>query len=45
MVTASTLVLLADDVRDGTVKLGSGEPVLMAALGAGAQCAAHVIRL
>lgn len=45
IVTAGTLVLLAEDLRDGVVKLGSGEPVLMAAIGAGAQCAAHVIRL
>lgn len=45
MVTAGTLVLLAEDLREGKVKLGSGELVLMAAIGAGAQCAAHVIRL
>lgn len=45
MVTAGTLVLLAEDMRDGNVQLGSGEPILMAALGAGAQTAAHVIRL
>lgn len=45
MVTAGTLVLLAEDLRAGVVKLGSGEPVVMAALGAGAQSAAHVIRL
>jgi 3-oxoacyl-[acyl-carrier-protein] synthase III len=45
MVTAGTLVLLAEDVREGKVKLGSGELVLMAAIGAGTQCAAHVIRL
>jgi 3-oxoacyl-[acyl-carrier-protein] synthase III len=45
IVTAGTLVLLAEDLREGKVKLGSGEPVLMAAIGAGAQCAAHVIRL
>ncbi|MDC0673055.1 3-oxoacyl-ACP synthase III family protein [Nannocystis radixulma] len=45
MVSAGTLVLLAEDLRDGHVKLGSGEPILMAALGAGAQYAAHVIRL
>ncbi|MFT3772370.1 MAG: 3-oxoacyl-[acyl-carrier-protein] synthase III C-terminal domain-containing protein [Minicystis sp.] len=45
MVTAGTLVLLAEDLREGVVKLGSGEPILMAAIGAGAQCAAHVIRL
>lgn len=43
--TAGTLVLLAEDLRAGTVRLGSGEPILMAAIGAGAQCAAHVIRL
>jgi len=45
MVTAGTLVLLAEDLRDGHVQLGSGEPIVMAALGAGAQYAAHVIRL
>lgn len=45
MVTAGTLVLLADDLREGKVKLGSGDLILMAALGAGAQSAAHVIRL
>lgn len=45
MVSAGTLVLLAEDLRDGHVQLGSGEPILMAALGAGAQYAAHVIRL
>ncbi|MFO0589002.1 MAG: 3-oxoacyl-[acyl-carrier-protein] synthase III C-terminal domain-containing protein [Polyangiaceae bacterium] len=45
MVTAGTMVLLADDLREGKVQLGSGELILMAALGAGAQSAAHVIRL
>lgn len=45
MVTAGTLVLLAEDLRDGHVQLGSGDLILMAALGAGAQSAAHVIRL
>lgn len=45
MVSAGTLVLLAEDLREGHVQLGSGEPILMAALGAGAQYAAHVIRL
>jgi hypothetical protein len=44
-VAAADLHPLAEDLRDGTVALGSGEPVLMAAIGAGAQCAAHVIRL
>ncbi|MEZ4428243.1 MAG: 3-oxoacyl-[acyl-carrier-protein] synthase III C-terminal domain-containing protein [Nannocystaceae bacterium] len=43
--TAGTLVLLAEDLRAGRVRLGGGAPVLMAAIGAGAQCAAHVIRL
>ncbi|MCU0656705.1 MAG: 3-ketoacyl-ACP synthase [Polyangiaceae bacterium] len=43
--TAGTLILLAEDLRSGAVRLGSGEPILMAAIGAGAQCAAHVIRL
>jgi 3-oxoacyl-[acyl-carrier-protein] synthase III len=45
IVTAGTLVLLAEDLREGVVKLGSGAPILMAAIGAGAQYAAHVIRL
>jgi 3-oxoacyl-[acyl-carrier-protein] synthase III len=45
MVSAGTLVLLAEDLQAGNVKLGSGELVLLAALGAGAQRAAHVIRL
>lgn len=43
--SAGTLVLLAEDLREGKVALGSGQLVLMAAIGAGAQCAAHVIRL
>lgn len=45
MVSAGTLVLLAEDLRAGNVQLGSGQLVMMAALGAGAQFAAHVIRL
>ncbi len=45
MVSAGTIVLLADDLKAGKVKLGSGDLVLMASLGAGAQSAAHVIRL
>ncbi len=43
--TAGTLVLLAEELRDGIVALGSGQLILMAAIGAGSQCAAHVIRL
>jgi 3-oxoacyl-[acyl-carrier-protein] synthase III len=43
--TAGTLLCLAEDLEKGVVKLGSGAPILMAAIGAGAQCAAHVIRL
>jgi 3-oxoacyl-[acyl-carrier-protein] synthase-3 len=43
--SAGTLVLLAEELREGKVQLGSGKLVLMAAIGAGAQCAAHVIRL
>lgn len=42
---AGTLILLAEDVRNGVATLGSGEPILMSALGAGAQVAAHVIEL
>lgn len=45
MVSAGTLVLLAEDLRAGNVALGSGELVVMSALGAGAQYSAHVIRL
>lgn len=43
--SGGTLMLLAEDLAAGRVELGSGEPILMAAIGAGAQCAAHVIRL
>lgn len=43
--SAGTLVLLAEELREGKVALGSGKLILMAAIGAGAQCAAHVIRL
>ncbi len=42
---AGTLILLAEDLRNGAVRFGSGETVLFAAIGAGAQCAAHVIKL
>ncbi|MBI4457679.1 3-ketoacyl-ACP synthase [Candidatus Uhrbacteria bacterium] len=42
---AGTLILLAEDVANGVVKLGSGEVVLFAAIGAGIHYAAHVIRL
>lgn len=45
MVSAGTLVLLAEELRAGRVELGSGELVLMSALGAGAQYGAHLIRL
>jgi 3-oxoacyl-[acyl-carrier-protein] synthase III len=43
--TAGTLVLLAEELGEGIVALGSGQLILMAAIGAGSQCAAHVIRL
>jgi len=43
--SGGTLMLLAEDLASGKMTLGSGEPILMAAIGAGAQCAAHVIRL
>ncbi|WP_406230062.1 3-oxoacyl-ACP synthase III family protein [Nocardia sp. NBC_01009] len=42
---ASVLILLAEDVRAGTVTLGGGEPVVVAAIGANLQYGAHVIRL
>ena len=42
---AGTFILLGEDVRNGVVTLGSGETILMSALGAGTQVAAHIIDL
>jgi 3-oxoacyl-[acyl-carrier-protein] synthase III len=40
-----TLVLMAEDVHNGLVKLGSGDLVLLAAMGAGVHYGGHLIRL
>jgi len=40
-----TLVLLAEDLESGAVKLGSGQLVLFAAIGAGVHDDAHLVRL
>jgi len=42
---AGTFILLAEDLAEGRVKLGSGELVWFAAVGAGAQCASHLVAL
>jgi 3-oxoacyl-[acyl-carrier-protein] synthase III len=42
---AGTLVLLAEDVATGTVELGSGDLVLLAAVGANVQYGAQLVRL
>ena len=42
---ASTLILLAEDVRDGVVTLGSGEFVCFASPGAGVEYHGHLISL
>ncbi|WP_280273147.1 3-oxoacyl-ACP synthase III family protein [Nocardia wallacei] len=42
---ASVLILLAEEVRAGRVVLGSGDPVVIATIGANFQYGAHVIRL
>ena len=42
---ASTLILFAEDLEQGVVKLGSGELVLFAAVGAGVHYGAHLVRL
>lgn len=41
---ASTLILLAEDVSAGRVRLGSGMPVLLAACGAGVHYAGQLLR-
>jgi 3-oxoacyl-[acyl-carrier-protein] synthase III len=42
---ASTLLLFAEDLGEGRVKLGSGELVLFAAVGAGVHYGAHLVRV
>ncbi|WP_280472802.1 3-oxoacyl-ACP synthase III family protein [Nocardia asiatica] len=42
---ASVLILLAEEVRAGRLVLGSGDPVVLATIGANFQYGAHVIRL
>jgi 3-oxoacyl-[acyl-carrier-protein] synthase-3 len=42
---ASTLLLFAEDLGAGRVKLGSGELVLFAAVGAGVHYGAHLVRV
>lgn len=42
---ASTLLLFSEDLAEGRVRLGSGELVLFAAVGAGVHYGAHLVRL
>jgi 3-oxoacyl-[acyl-carrier-protein] synthase III len=42
---AGTLILLAEDLADGVVQLGSGDLVLFAAIGAGVHYGAQLVRL
>lgn len=42
---AGTLVLLAEDLESGVARLGSGQLVLFAAIGAGVHYGAHLVRL
>jgi 3-oxoacyl-[acyl-carrier-protein] synthase-3 len=42
---AGTLILLAEDLADGVMQLGSGELVLFAAIGAGVHYGAQLVRL
>jgi len=42
---ASTLLLFSEDLAEGRVRLGSGELVLFAAVGAGVHWGAHLVRL
>ncbi|WP_406229738.1 3-oxoacyl-ACP synthase III family protein [Nocardia sp. NBC_01009] len=42
---ASVLILLAEDLRNGVIGLGSGDPIVIAAVGANMQYGAHFIRL
>jgi len=42
---AGTLILLAEDLADGVLQLGSRELVLLAAIGAGVHYGAQLVRL
>jgi 3-oxoacyl-[acyl-carrier-protein] synthase III len=42
---ASTLLLFAEELESGRVKLGSGEPVLFAAVGAGVHFGGQIVRV
>jgi 3-oxoacyl-[acyl-carrier-protein] synthase III len=42
---ASTLLLFAEDLEQGTVKLGSGDLVLFAAVGAGVHYGGQLVRV
>jgi 3-oxoacyl-[acyl-carrier-protein] synthase III len=42
---AGTLILLAEDLADGNVRLGSGDLVLFAAIGAGVHYGGQLVRL
>lgn len=42
---ACTLILISEDVHNGVVTLGSGDLVLLAAMGAGVHFGGHLIRL
>lgn len=42
---ASTLLLFSEDVEAGRVKLGSGQPVLFAAVGAGVHFGGQIVRV
>lgn len=42
---AGTLILFAEDIESGVVRIGGGQTVLFAAIGAGVHYGAHVVRL
>ena len=42
---ASTLILFAEDIAEGNVKLGSGDLVLFAAIGAGVHYGGQLVRV
>jgi len=42
---ASTIVLFSEDLESGRVKLGSGDPVLFAAVGAGVHFGGQIVRV
>ena len=43
--SAGMFILLADDLESGRVSLGSGTPVVLAAIGAGVHYGAQLVRL